>query len=421
MSKTKSDTQPIRLALIGCGGMGLRHVCGLIELKRCGFDTVNLVAVCDLNAEHAAHVATVAQSELGNSPNIYSDLTQLLESEQNLDAIGLVTDPISHHSLACMAFEAGVHVMVEKPLGVTVRACHVMIDSASRNGCKLAVAENYRRDPMNRLVKAVLDAEIIGEPYLVFHNHITGGGSIMSGTLWRHQKRRGGYLIEMGVHYGDMLTYLLGDIQQVYAATAIFEAHRETKGTSPFYQHRLKNEPTSMQPDAEDTAAATLILANGAYGQFTLSMAGHGRGMLKRQIFGANGSIDAPGDRSGNPIRLKLDDGDELVGDSVLDLVPDFRLDTINQGLFGFDRAGSYDVPYDATDQKLLAHEYQDFAEAIRNDRQPEVDGQGGLTATAFAYALCESGHLGRPVALSAVAADEVNAYQADINENAGL
>ncbi len=78
-------------------------------------------------------------------------------------------------------------------------------------------------------------------------------------------------------------------------------------------------------------------------------------------------------------------------------------------------------MPYDATDQKLLAHEYQDFAEAIRNDRQPEVDGQGGLTATAFAYALCESGYLGRPVALSAVAADEVNAYQADINENAGL
>ena len=249
--------------------------------------------------------------------------------------------------------------------------------------------------PMNRLLKAVLDAQVIGQPYMVFHNHITGGGSIMSGTLWRHHKRRGGYLVEMGVHYGDMLMYLLGDIDEVYAKTAIFEAHRETKATSEFYEHRLKDEPTSMEADAEETAMATLTLANGAFGQFTLSMAAHGGGFFKRQIFGAKGSIEAPSDRSGNPIRLRLDEGDELVGDAILDLVPDFRLDPINQGLFGFERAGSYEVPYDTTDQRLLAHEYEDFAQAIRDDREPEVDGQGGLKATAFAYALCESGSSG--------------------------
>ena len=414
-------TQSIRLALVGCGGMGLRHLHGLIELKRCGFDTVDLVAVCDINADHAAHVADVAQNELGIKPQIYTDLAQLLVSEKSLDAIDLVTDPISHHTLACMAFDAGIHVMIEKPMGVTVRACHVIIESAKRNGCKLAVAENYRRDPMNRLLKAVIDNEIIGVPYLVLHNHIAGGGSIMSGTLWRHQKHRGGYLIEMGVHYGDMLTYLLGDIDEVYAATAIFEEHRARRGASRFYQHRLKNEPTSIQPDAEETAAATLKFGNGAFGQFTLSMAGHGRGVRTRQIFGAKGSIDAPGDRSGNPIRLKLDDADEFIGDSVLDLVPDFTLDAINQGLFGFERAGSYDLPFESIDHKLLAYEYQDFAEAIREDRSPEVDGDGGLIATAFAYALCESGYLGKPVSLSAVAADEINAYQAEINENVGL
>ena len=416
-----SDRRPLRLALVGCGGMGLRHLYGLVELRRRGFDSVDLVAVCDINGDCAAHVAAVAQSELGSAPNVYTDQAVLLRSEPDLDAISLVTDPVSHHTLACMAFDAGVHVMVEKPLGVTVRTCRVMMESARRNGCKLAVAENYRRDPINRLLKAVLDAQVIGQPYLVFHNHITGGGAIMSGTLWRHQKRRGGYLIEMGVHYGDVLRYLLGDIVEVYAKTAIFEAHRETKATSEFYRHRLKDEPTSMQADAEETAAATLTLASGAFGQFTLSMAAHGGGFLKRQIFGEKGSIDAPGDRSGNPIHLKLDEGDELVGDAILDLVPNFRLDPINQRLFGFERAGSYDLPYDTTDQRLLAHEYEDFAQAIRDDREPEVDGQDGLMATAFAYALCESGQLGKPVKLSAVAADEVNAYQAEINEYAGV
>ena len=416
-----TNTQPIQLALIGCGGMGLRQLYGLIELKRCGFDTVHLTAVCDIKLDHANHVAGVAEAELGLKPRIYTDMQELIAVEKSLDAIALVTDPISHHTLACMAFDAGVHVMVEKPMGVTVRACQVMIDSATRNGCTLAIAENYRRDPMNRLLKAVIDGESIGQPYLVLHNHIAGGGSIMSGTLWRHQKRRGGYLIEMGVHYGDMITYLLGEIDEVYAATAIFEAHRERKGVSRFYEHRLKDEPTAIRPDAEETAAATLKFANGAFGQFTLSMAGHGRGVRVRQIFGAKGSIEAPADRSGNPIRLKLDEGDELVGDAVLDLVPDFHLDTITQGLFGFERAGYYDLPFESIDQKLLAYEYQDFVEAILSDRPPEVDGKRGLMATAFAYALCESGYLGKPVSLHAVAADEINAYQAEINESVGL
>jgi predicted dehydrogenase len=416
-----TNTQPIRLALIGCGGMGLRHLHGLIELKRCGFETVNLVAVCDMNPDNAAHVVGVAQAELGVKPKIYTDFAQLLETEKCLDAIDLVTDPISHHTLACAAFDAGVHVMVEKPMGVTVRACRLMLERATKSGCKLAVAENYRRDPMNRLLKAVIDAEVIGRPYMVLHNNIAGGGSIMSGTLWRHQKVRGGYLIEMGVHYGDMLVYLLGEIDAVYAATAMFEEQRERRGASKFYAHRLKNEPTSMRSDAEETATATLKFANGALGQFILSMAGHGRGVRTRQFFGAKGSIDAPGDRSGNPIRLKLDDRDELSGDAILDLVPDFRLDPINQQLFGFERAGSYDLPFESIDHKLLAYEYQDFVEAIRDNRAPDVDGQGGLIATAFAYALCESGHLGAPVSLKAVAEDQINAYQAEINENAGL
>ena len=416
-----TNIQPIRLALVGCGGMGLRHLHGLIELRRCGFDTIELIAVCDISADRVDHIAGVAQNELDIKPQSYTNLAQLLESEKTLDALALVTEPISHHTLACAAFDAGVHVMVEKPMGVTVRACQVMIDSAERNGCKLAVAENYRRDPMNRLLKAVIDAKIIGQPYLILHNHIAGGGSIMSGTLWRHQKLRGGYLIEMGVHYGDMLTYLLGEIDEIYAATAIFEEHRERRGASRFYEHRLKDEPTSMRPDAEETAAATLKFANGSFGQFTLSMAGHGRGTRTRQIFGAKGSIDAPGDRSGNPIHLKLDERDELAGDAILDLVPNFRLDAINQQLFGFERAGSYKLPFESIDHKLLAYEYQDFAEAIRDDRSPEVDGQGGLIATAFAYALCESGYLGKPVSLSAVAADEINAYQAEINESVGL
>ncbi len=66
--------------------MGLRHLYGLVKLRRCGFDNVDLVAVCDINADFAAHVAAVAQSELGTAPNVYTDLSQLLSAERDLDA-----------------------------------------------------------------------------------------------------------------------------------------------------------------------------------------------------------------------------------------------------------------------------------------------------------------------------------------------
>ncbi len=413
--------QPIQIAFVGCGGMGLRHLYGLVELKRCGFETVELSAVCDINHDSAAHVAKVAQDELGVTPRVYTDFKDLLAKEKGLEAVNLVTDPISHHTHACAAFDAGIHVMVEKPMGVSVRACQVMIESAARSGCKLAVAENYRRDPTSRLFKAVLDAEVIGRPYLVLHNRIEGGGKIMAGTLWRHQKVSGGFLLETCVHYGDLLTYLLGEIEEVYAATAIFEEKRERKGTSRFYEHRLKKEPKSMRTDAEETATAILKFANGAFGQFITSMAGHGRALRTRQVYGARGSIDAPKDRTGKPIYVKLDDRDEISGDAVLELVPEFRLDETTQKLFGFERAGSYDLPFESVDRKLIAYEFQDFFEAIRDDRSPEVDGNSGLMSTAFVYAICESGHLGKPVSLKDVAADRINAYQKEINDNVGL
>lgn len=415
------NKERIRLALVGCGGMGLRHVRGLAELRRCGFETLDLIAVCDINKNNATYVANVAHSELGIKPQIYTHIAQLLGAVKYLDAIDLVTDPTSHHTLACAAFDAGVHVMVEKPMGVTVRACRKMIEGAERSGRTLAVAENYRRDPMNRLLKAIIDAAIVGRPYLIVHNHISGGGWMLNDLPWLHQKRCGGALIEMGVHYGDMLTYLFGEIVEIYAATAIFERRREKRIPSRFYAHRLEDVPTSIRADAEDTAAATLKFANGAFGQFTLSMAGHGREQRCRQIFGAKGSIDAPRDRSGRPIQLKLDGRDEVISEAIFDLVPEFRLDSISQRLFGFERASSYDLPFESIDGKLIAQEYQDFAEAIRDNRSPEVDGQGGLMTTAFAYALCESGHLGASVSLRGVAEDQINGYQAEINENVGL
>lgn len=406
----------IKLALIGCGGMGFRHLHGFIELKKCGFEDIELIAVCDLNENNARHVASVAEAQLSIRPKVYTDIDQLLSTEKELNGIDLVTDPISHHTIAVKAFEAKVNVLVEKPMGLTVRACHKMIEAAKTHNCKLGVAENYRRDPMNRLVKALLDQEIIGKPYMALHNSIGGGSSIMSGTTWRHEKVRGGYLLEMGVHFADILRYFWGEVEQIYAETALFETERHRGGTSRFYEHRLVNEPSTMKSTAEDTAVATFRFANGAIGEFILSFAGHGTGLRHRIFYGSKGSLNAPGDRSGNPITVQLDSKEAISDDKVLEFVPHFQLDAATSRLFGFSRVSRYQMPFEPIDHKLLGYEIWDFADAIKNDRSPEVDGGEGMKAVAFSYALCESGLLRAPVKFEDVAQDRVNAYQDEIN-----
>ncbi len=90
----------------------------------------------------------------------------------------------------------------------------------------LSVAENYRRDPVNRLARALLDAGAIGTPRLLLHHSIDGGDQMLI-SVWRHQKDQSGLLLDVGVHYADMIEYLLGEVELVYAQTRLHEPIRK--------------------------------------------------------------------------------------------------------------------------------------------------------------------------------------------------
>jgi len=72
--------------------------------------------------------------------------------------VDITTTPKHHHTIAIEALKHGWHVMVEKPMGLTVRACNLMRKAAEQSDRIFSVAENYRRDPINRLAKALLEA-----------------------------------------------------------------------------------------------------------------------------------------------------------------------------------------------------------------------------------------------------------------------
>src|SRR5262249_2884677 len=127
--------------------------------------------------------------------------------------------------VAIKAFEAGIDVLCEKPLTLTVGEGVRLVEAAKKAGRKLGTAENYRRDPINRLGKALLDAGAIGRPFLMTQQS-AGSGEFVIITPWRHRKDRGGIVIDMGVHYMDILEYYLGEIESVVGMNAIVDPLR---------------------------------------------------------------------------------------------------------------------------------------------------------------------------------------------------
>lgn len=411
----------IQLAIVGCGGMGGRHLLGLKELLDENMSNVELVAVCDLRRDNAEHRADDAERLLGRRPRVFQDMAQMVAELPDLQAVDVTTDAGSHHKVICAAFELGLHVLSEKPLGITMRACNLILEAQRRSGKLLSVAENYRRDPMLRLTKALLDAGTIGDPYMLFDVSAGSGNQIII-LPWRHDKWLGGILLDAGVHNADVMQYYLGNASEVYARTAQWEPIRYkpsgSTNLSPFYQEWYAEMPDSIQATAEDTLVSIIQFESGPIGQWTSFCAGHGKGLGAHAIYGSQGSLIPGGARSGTPPRLYMDGKQEITGEALLDLVPDFHLDEITSRLFGGERLGSYQMPFPNADRKLLAIEYYEFAECLLTGKQPEVDGLMGRKAVALCYAAFESGTLNRPVTLDEIEAEQTNAYETPINEH---
>jgi predicted dehydrogenase len=414
---------PVRLAIVGCGGMGRRHLAGLAELARTGQSNVELVAVCDINTSNAESLADEAQGLLGTRPRVFADARTMVLDLDSLEAADCTTDAGSHHLIATELLELGLHIQCEKPLALTVRGCDRVITAARQAGRILSVAENFRRDPMNRLVRALLDDGAIGDRQFIVESSIGGRNSILI-TPWRHMKLTGTITLDVGVHNADILQYYFGPASSAFGQVRLYEkvrVARNTSGPGGFYERWAARMPDSIEPTGEDAMFGQVTFANGALGQWIQHHAGHGQPVQQRLVFGSRGSIVAPGDRNGRPVRLFLDDGTEVIQEQVLDYAPSYRLDGVAAVLFGGERIWRYDFDFPSTDRKLLALEYYELASCIRAGTQPEVTGEVGRAAVALVYALFESDRAGRPVTLQEVESGAVDAYQQEIDEQLGL
>ena len=130
------EIRKLRVAAIGVGSLGRHHGRNYAELAAEG--RVEMVGVCDVNAETAASVA---------ADNKCPSLTDWRELIGKVDVVSVATPTETHCEIACEFLESGVHVLVEKPIALTLDEADKMIAAADASGAELMVGQLERFNP----------------------------------------------------------------------------------------------------------------------------------------------------------------------------------------------------------------------------------------------------------------------------------
>jgi len=143
----------MRVGIVGCGRItNERHIPAWLRIK-----DVKIVAVCDRRENIAKETGT--QFGIGE---FYEDLSSMLET-QNLDLVDICTPPRTHSSLSIEAMNAGCHVLVEKPMAISVKEADEMITASRKNDVKLCVVHQLLFNPVVRKAKSLIDRGVIGD------------------------------------------------------------------------------------------------------------------------------------------------------------------------------------------------------------------------------------------------------------------
>lgn len=420
----------IKIAAVGCGGMGRRHLNGMAALYKSSRCNLELVAVCDTREDNATWLADEAEGLLGTRPKVYTDIGRMARELSDLRAVDVTTDIVSHHTVLTACLEAGLHVLCEKPLALTLRGCQLAIDAAHRTGRVLSVAENFRRDPINRLTRALIDDGAIGQPRLMIQHAVSGRDHILI-TPWRALKETGTTPIDSGVHAADIMRYYLGEVRSVWGETRLHEKVRRNAGSAGpggNYARWSASFPDTVEATGDDALYAQVSFTSGAVAQWIFDSAGHGKPHRARLVYGSTGSLESPGDRNGRPLTLYLDASGAGGGDvttvqdeRILDHAPSYRLSPLAAELFGGERVWTYSFDFNDVDAKIVALEYHELGECIATGQPPEVTGEEARLDLALTYAPFEAGRLGRPVTLDDLIQGRADAYQREIDQKLGL
>ena len=191
----------VRFGVVGCGGMGFAHLDYLVKMP-----SVKVTALCDVIEERAVKAAELT----GGRP--FTSHKELLKSGL-VDAIIIATPHYYHPPVAIDAFRRGVHVISEKPLGVTLTPVDAMLRAAKKSGCVFSVMYQNRGRGMIRKARKMLTDGTVGEIIRVYYlAPCFRSQSYWEADPWRGtwDKEGGGVLVNQAPHYTDLLYHLCG-------------------------------------------------------------------------------------------------------------------------------------------------------------------------------------------------------------------
>lgn len=342
----------LRIGIIGVGNIAGAHVEAYGRFP----DECQVVALFDLVDEKARR----RRDELGLADaEVYSDLDEML-AEARLDLVSIASPPSSHAELSIRALNAGVHVLVEKPMAPSLQDCDAMIAAAEANGRILSVvAQNRFRDDMATL-KEVLDSGLAGP---VSHVHVSSAwwrGLPYYDLWWRGtwESEGGGCTLNHAIHHLDLTLWMLGSPKTV-TAVLTNAAHENA--------------------EVEDLSIA-ILQYDRALAEITSSVVHHGE---EQAIV-----VHARDARISQPWKV-------VASKSTANGFPD------PEGDPQLERR----IEAVAEDHVPLAHQGHpgqigDVLAAVREGRAPAIDGRAGRAAVELVTAIYESGIEGRTVAL---------------------
>lgn len=285
---------PVRLAIIGTGGMANWHAQRFLSIPG-----VRLTAVCDIDEVRARAFAGRHAPEA----MVFTDAASLLR-RSGVDAVSIVAPDALHAPLALQALAAGKHVLCEKPLATNHKDAKRMVAAAKRAGVINMVNFSYRNAPAiqkaAQLVKSGKLGDIVHleasyrQSWLVSKSW--GDWKTSPGWLWRLSTAHGshGVLGDIGVHILDFASFPAGPIKSVQARLKTFSS---LKG------QRLG----SYTLDANDSALIQVEFASGALGVIhtTRWATGHDNS-LALAIHGTKGALRIDLDRSQDTLEVCL-------------------------------------------------------------------------------------------------------------------
>jgi predicted dehydrogenase len=342
--------------IVGCGMIAEFHTRAINEIAG-----ARVVAAFSRSEANGAKIADLA----GGGCQVYDDLDTML-AHPGLDVVCVCTPSGAHLEPAVKAARAGKHVVVEKPLEITLARCDAIIKACDDAGVRLCTIFPSRFTPANIQLKAAIDSGrfgrlTLGDTYVKWWRtqaYYDSGG-------WRGtwDLDGGGALMNQAIHNVDLLQWLMGDVDTITALTATL-AHDRI--------------------EVEDTAVAALKFKNGSLGVIEAATSAF-PGLLKRtEIHGDRGSA-------------RVEQDDITLWEFQDKLSADQPIHDAMAAASGF-KAG-------ASDPRGITHighrdQLADFLAAIDERRAPLVDGREGRKSVEIIRAIYRSAKLGQAVAL---------------------